>query len=211
MSVDDTPDDDSDSTPERFSQERKDDQIIFAEQAHQLLMDFWDCSPSSVHSVETVLDADYTTVEEGALVQALDFHCIDLMVEKPKQLIPLAQRFRPWAATQGQPDFSIRSDTGTMHHAEHELLSHSFMNGGMMPEYYSFGIHNNRWLTDHYIIDVNELYESVFDGAIEYAGPYRSPGGTRAVYFDIDDMIDNDCVAKHYGKNEIETIVEDNE
>lgn len=202
----------TETTHQRFSQQRKNDQQLFSEQAKQLLMDYFGCSESSVHSVETALDAEYTTVEEGAIIQALDYHCVDLMIEKPGRLVALAQRFRPLTAkSDDSPDFSIRYDTGTTYKAEHELLSQSIANGGIMPSYYSFGIHNNNVLIDWYLVNVRELYTHVIDASIEYDGPHYSPGGTKAIYFDLDEMDDVGCIERHYDTVDIEEVVEVNE
>lgn len=210
MSVEDnTQSDNDDSNVERFSQQRKESATHVEEQADALLCEYFGASKDSIQSVERSIDTEYSNVDDGALVEMLDFHCIDKFVDAPECIYPIAQRLRP-ENEQWDVDFSLRWDNGTPYRAEYELFRDAWENDGLLPTHYAFGVHDVERLTEFHLINVewlcNQLYNMV---TIEYQGPYPTDEhNVHAIYIPINELKSCGCIEYTFSEEQLSEVVE---
>lgn len=197
---------------ERFSQERKESAAAVEDQTNALLREYFGASDGSIRSVEQSIDTEYNEVDDGALVEMLDFHCIDKFVDAPECVYPVAQRIRPSDDT-WDVDFSLRWDNGTPYRAEYELFRDAWDNDGMLPTHYAFGVHNGDQLESFHLIDVEWLCDQLYGmEIIEYQGPHPTDEhDVEAIYIPIDELRAFDCIEHTFSEAQLSTVAQDNE
>lgn len=157
-----------------------------------------------------VSEGDITEVDSHAedeiAAREIDASGIDKMIRPETGVRHIAQRFRTLSELEGgviqEPDFSIRISTYSEQDTEYDKLLNSHRNGGQIPKIYTFGItaattqHESlqTGFKEFYFFKLPRFLKLFDQGHITACAAYPNGDGSKALYFDIQDLRDNHII-----------------
>lgn len=166
---------------------------------------YWSISEAQITEVDA-----HAETEEAA--QKIDASGIDKVVEPDTGVRHVAQRFRTLTERDGQilePDFSIRISSYTDQDTEYDKLLNAYRNGGNVPKIYTFGVGASvskqdclqSGFKDFYFLDLHRFLKLFDQSHIDPCGSYPNGDGSKALYFDIQQLRDTDIIRTEISGN----------
>lgn len=158
--------------------------------------EYWSLSDEEITEVDIHAETEHAALE-------MDMSGIDKIVKPLTGVRHIAQRFRTLSEIKGgrvvDPDFSIRTSTYGDEDTEYDKLMNAHRNGGQVPKVYTFGIGAavsksdclESGFKDFYFLKLPRFLKLVDHGKVKACQSHPNGDGTKALYFEIQDLRDN--------------------